>query len=188
LRFISREPKLNKGEKIDEEERAVCLRYLKEEMKLIVFRDKEYNLYNIILSEYEQSSSSDSHDTKDVYTAANRLRQATEHILKCRADMEPIPDMALKNYSLWQSVYIDYNAYTKENSQFWKDKYMDREPNYRNIKICDSRVKLSLRKADWEMKKLCQRLRLSDEERKMQDEAIAAYDAEKWQPKENESN
>jgi len=188
LGFFSREPNLNKDEKLDEEERAVCLRYLKEEMKLIVFRDKEYNLYNIALSEYEQSSSSDSHDTKGMCRAANRLLQATEYILKCRADMEPIPGIALKNYSLWQSVYIDYNTYTKENSQFWKEKYMGREPNYKNVKICESRVKLSLKKANWEMKKLYQRLRLSDEEREMQNEAIAAYDAEKWLPKENESN
>jgi len=185
MRFFAREPKLDKDAKIDEEERAACLRYLKEEVKLIVFRDKEYNLYNIALPEYEQSSSSDSHNTEEIYRAANRLLQATEHILKCRADMEHIPDIALKNYSLWQNVYVDYNEYMKANYQFWKDKYMSLEPNYGYLRSCDSRVNLSLKKANWETNKLYQRLRLSDEEREMKDEAIAAYDAEKWQPKEN---
>ena len=186
--FFSREPKLDKDEKIDEEERAACLRYLKEEIKLIVFRDKEHNLYNITLSEYQESSASDSQDIKEMCRAANRLLQATEHILKCRADMEPIPDIALKNYSLWRSVYIDYNAYTKANYECWKNEDMGLESNNKYLKICESRVNISVRKANGELQKLYQRIRLSGEEREMQDEAIAAYDAEKWQPKENESN
>ena len=177
--FFSREPKLNKDEKTNEEERAACLRYVKAEIKLMVFRDKEYNLYNTALSKY---------DTEEMYRAANRLLQATEHILKCRADMEPIPDIAVKNYSLWRSVYINYNAYTKANYQCWKEEDMGLESNNKYLKICKSRVNISLRKANGEMKKLYQRLRLSDEERETQDKAIAAYDAEKWQLKENESN
>ena len=180
--FFSREPKLDKDEKIDEEERAAHLRYLKEEMKLIVFRDKEYSLYNIALPVNKQSSPSDSHDTKEICRAANRLLQSTEHILKCRADMEPIPDIALKNYSLWQRVYIDYNVFAKATSQFWEEKYVGLEPNGKYLELCDRRVRLSLRKADWEMRKLYQRLRLIDEEMQMKDEAIAAYDAENWQP------
>ena len=80
--FFSKEPKLDKDEKIDEEERAACLRYLKEEIKQMVFRDKEHNLYNLALSEHWQSTSSDSHGTKEMCRAANRLLQATEHIKK----------------------------------------------------------------------------------------------------------
>ena len=188
LGFFSREPKLDKDEKIDEEQRSACLRYLQEEIKLIVFRDKEYNLYNIALSEYEESSASDSQDTREMCRAANRLLQATEYILKCRDDMEPIPEIVSINYSLWQSVYINYNAYTEANFRYWQQEDRGLEPNNKDLKIYVSRVNISLKKANWEMKKLYQRLRLSDEEREMQDEAIAALDAEKWQPKENESN
>jgi len=188
LGFFSREPKLDKDQKIDEEERVASVRYLKEEIKLIVFRDREYNLYNIALSEYCEASASDSQDTREMCRAANRLQQAAEHILKCRADMGPIPDIALKNYSVWQSVYIDYDAYATANSQYWKEEDMGLEPHNKYLRICESRIPISVRKANGEMGKLYQRLRLSDEEREMQDEAIAAYDAEKWQPKENESN
>ena len=102
--------------------------------------------------------------------------------------MKPIPDVALSNYSLWQSLYVDYNAYTEANFRCWKEKYGGHEPNYKYLKICKSRVNLSLRKANKEMKKLNQQLGLSDKTGEMQDEAIAAYDTEKWQPKENESN
>jgi len=183
LGFFSREPKLDKDEKIDEEERAVCLRYLVEEMKLMIFRDKENNLYNIALSEYWESSSSDSHKTEEMCRAANRLLQSTEHILKCRADMEPILDIALKNHSSWQSVYIDYNIYATANFKYWKEEDRGFKPDKKYLNKCNSRVKLSFRKANREMKKLYQQLRLSDEEREMQDEAIAAYDAENWQPR-----
>jgi hypothetical protein len=186
LGVFSREPKLDKDGKIDEEERAACLRYLKTEIKLLVFRDKEYNLYKIALSEYCESSASDSKKTKEMCRAANRLLQATEHILKCRADMEPIPDIALKNYSLWQSVHIDYNAYTKANSQYWEEEDMGLEPNNKYLTTCESRIIISARKANGEMNKLYQRFRLSDEVREMQDEAIAVYDAENWQPRQIE--
>lgn len=186
--FFSREPKLDKDEKIDEEERAACLRYLREEIKLTVFRDREYNLYNIAFSEYCEATASDSQDNREMRRAAKRLLQATEHILKCRADMEPISDIALKSYSLWENVYIDYNAYATANSQYWKEEDMGLEPNNNYLRMCESRIPISVGKAKGEMGKLYQRLRLSDEEREMQDEAIAAYDAEKWQPKEDESN
>ena len=183
--FFSREPKLDKDEKIDEEERAACLRYLKEEIKLTIIRDKEYNLYNSVLSEYWEASAADNQDNKAMCRAANRLVQATEHILKCRADMEPIPDIALKNYSLWQSVYKDYNAFTEANSRYWKEEDMGLDPNNRFLTICESQIIISVRKANREMEKLCHGLQLSDEVGEMQDEAITAYDAENWQPKEN---
>ena len=184
--LFSREPKLDKDKKIGEEERAACLRYLKEETKLMVFRDKEFKLYDIALREYEQLSSSDRHDIEALYRAANRLVQATEHILKCRADMEPIPDIALKNYSWWQRVYIDYNVYTKATTQFWEEKYMGLEPTNKYLKIYDSRVRISLGKAGGEMRKLYRRLSISDEEMEMKDEAIASYDAENWKPRQIE--
>ncbi len=182
--FFSREPKLDKDEKIDEEERAACLRYLKEEIRLIVFRDKEYNLYNTALSEYWEASP-DSRDNKKMCMAANLLVQSTEHILKCRADMGPIPDIALKNYASWQSVYKDYTAYTEVISRYWKEEDMGLDPNSKYLTICETQITISARKANGEMGYLCHRLRLSDEVREIQDEAIAAYDAEKWQPKEN---
>jgi len=188
LGFFSREPKLDKDEKIDEEERAACLRYLKEEIKQVVFRDKEHNLYNITLSEYWQSSFSTSHDLKEMCRAANRLLQATEHILKCRADMEPIPDIALKNYYLWRSVYVDYNAHMKAGYQYWKEEDIGLDPSYKYLKRCESRILISVKKANGELQKLYQRLQLGDEVKEMQNEAIAAYDTEKWQPKENEWN
>ena len=68
----------------------------------------------------------------------------------------------------------------KADYQYWKEKHISCEPNLKYVKTCESRVAISVRKANGELKKLYQRLRFSDEEREMQDEAIAAYDAEKW--------
>jgi len=57
LGFFSTKSQLTDGERAD------CLRYLEEEEKLQVFRTKENDLCNAVLSENSQSRSSDSQAT-----------------------------------------------------------------------------------------------------------------------------
>ena len=183
LGFFSTKPKLTESERVD------CLHYLEEEEKLQVFRSKENDLCNAVLSEDNQSRSSDSQVNEKMYRAANRLVKAAEHILKSRAEMKSIPDIASKHYLAWQKVYIDYHTHVAAVSRLWEGKVQGITPNDRDLKKSQFSLKLSLKRANKETDKLLKRLQLNDDElRKMRSEAAAYYEAEKWQPRENESN
>ena len=207
--FFSTKPKLTEGERVG------CLHYLEEEEKLQVFRSKENDLYSIAfaehsesyipdsqvydeendlyynaeLSEDSQSRSSDSQANEKIYLAAKRLMKAAEYILKRRAEMESIPDIASKHHLAWQKVYIDYQAHVTAASRLWEGIVQGITPNDRDLKKSQLSLKLSLKRANKETDKLLQRLQLSDDElNKMRNEAVAYYEAEEWQPQENESN
>lgn len=183
LGFFSTEPKLTEGGKVD------CLHYLEEEEKLQVFRSKENDLCNAVLSKDSQSRSSDSQANEKMCRAASRLVKAAEHILKRRAEMESIPAIASKHYLAWQKVYIDYQTHVAAVSRLWEGIVQGITPNNRDLKKSQFSLKLSLKRANKETDKLLKRLQLSDDElRKMRNEAVAYYEAEKWQPQENESN
>lgn len=183
LGFFSTKPELTEGEKVD------CLYYLEEDEKLQVFRSKENDLCNAVLSEDSQSRSSDSQANEKRYMAANRLAKAAEHILKRRAKMESIPAIASKHYLAWQKVYIDYQTHVAAVSRFWEGIVQGITPNDRDLKKSQLSLKLSLKRANKETDKLLKRLQLNDDElRKMRSKAAVYYEAEKWQPQENESN
>ena len=181
--FFSTKSKMTEGERVG------CLHYLEEEEKLQVFRSKENDLCNAVLSEDSQSRSSDSQANEKMCRAANRLVKAAEHILKRRAEIESIPEIASKHCLAWQKVYIDYHTHVSAVSRLWEGIVQGITPNDRDLKKSQFSLKLSLRRANKETDKLFKRVQLSDDElRKMRNEAAAYYKAEKWQPQENESN
>jgi len=208
LGFLSTKSKLTEGGRVN------CLHYLEEEEKLQVFRSKENDLYSIANAEYSESYIPDSQafdEENDFYNAvlsedsqsrysnseadekmcgaANRLMKAAEQILKRRAEVEFIPDIASKHHLAWQMAYVAYQEYVAAVSRLWEGKVQGITPNNSDLKKSQLSLKLSLKRATKETDKLFKRLQLSDDElRKMRNEAAAYYEAEKWQPQENESN
>jgi len=94
--------------KIQGDEFRKCLEYYSEETKIVVFQTREADLYNNALVKYGNSIPTDRRATKEMCQAANRLVQAANDILQCRAKMASIPNAASAMYFAWQTVFSDY--------------------------------------------------------------------------------
>jgi len=171
--------------KIEVDELRKCLQYLEEEGKLVAFRAKEEDLYNIALAKYGKSVSTDSHAAEEMCKAANRLVQVANEILRRRAEMVSIPDVASDHYWASQKSYVAYLQSVKAESAAWEGEAKGMHPNYEYLRRLFLQSEDLRRKVLKENAKLGKRLKLSrDVLRKMYNDASAAVGAENWQPEE----
>lgn len=166
------------------EEFQRCLVYLEEEWKLKAFQDKEAELYNNALVKYAGSMVSDSLASKEMCKAANRLAESATEIVRRRASMASIPNVASATYLKWQTTYSDYSAWATAQCAAIEALADGIIPNSQRVKELLSQSEKNRSQAEKEEKKVmkCLGLRI-DEVSKMLSNASAAVAADNWQPR-----
>ena len=173
--------------KIQGDERQECLAYLQEECKFRAFQEKEADLYNDAVVKYGNSMTTDSLASKEMCRAANRLSQSASAILKRRAGMASIPDVASTIYLAWQMTYSDYSAWASAQYATIQAVANGMQPNIARVRELLSQSEKSRHKAENEEKRLLKRLNLNiNDISTMLSNASAAVAADNWQPKETE--
>ena len=165
------------------------LPYLEEELKLMMFRAKEQELYDGALAKYGFSVAVDSNAAREMRRASDRLVQAVSEILRRRDKMAAsvIPDEVSAVYSAWQKAYLAYSEYAKAESAGWEGEAKGTRADYRRMRKLFSQAEDLRHKASREQNKFARRLKMSDEVvEKLMADASAAVLAEGWQPKEIE--
>lgn len=170
--------------KILSEERQKCLDYLKEEFELTAFQDKEAALYNNVAVKYLDSISVDSSAAEAMCQAANRLSQAASEIMKRRSKITSIPHTASAVFFGWQATFQEYLAWTQALVAAVEASANGMTPQMEYVEAIRSQSEKFRRKAEAELKKLLERLKLSgDEMRELFVNASRNVTAEDWQPK-----
>ena len=175
------------GPRIRGDELRECLAYYEQELKLKVFQEKEADLYNNALVKYGNSMTTDSLASKEMCRAASRLSQSASAILKRRAGMGSIPDVASSMYLAWQMTYSDYSAWASAQYAAIQAVANGMQPNVDRVRKLLLESEKSRHKAENEEKSLLKRLNLNiNDINRMLSNTSAAVATDNWQPKETE--
>ena len=159
------------------------LAYYQEELKLKVFQEKEADLYNEAVAKYEPSAETDSEVAREMLPAARRQAESANEILRRRAKMAYVPDIASPMYFAWQVVYSDYLCWATAQAAAVSAVATGIASHAEQVQRLLSRSEKSRHKAEAEEKKLLKRLKFtSDDARKMLINASMAVGDEDWQP------
>ena len=175
--------------KIQSDERQKCLAYLAEEFKISAFHEKENQLFADVMLDCSVKGMHGKELQQRISSASNRLAKASEHIMKRRAKLQNIPDVALSTYSAWHKMYSAYSVYMAEEAaqQAKHAKVLIPIPQKDEIekirKLIQEYEKYKAESAK-EHYKLLKWLKLSEEEtEELLNNAAASIAEENWQPK-----
>lgn len=167
-------------QRVGQEELTKCLSYLQEEMKLAAFREIEQRLSDEMFIQYYGKQS----DTprEKFHNAVNRVVTAANEILKRRAKITSVPDIASSMFYAYQKRYEDYLA-LKEKQADSITRFVPAPGQADRLEESMIEEKKSREIALKEEKKLWRLLKLSDSDiMKMWNDAVAVVKSENWQP------
>jgi len=146
------------------DQRQQCLAYYQEELKLKAFQQEEADLYNEAVVKYGMSVGTDDKAAKGMLRATSRLVESANEILRRRAEMRSVPDMASAMYFAWQTTYSDYLAWASAQAAAVSAAAEGMVPHGQRVRELLEESEKSRRKAEGEEKKLLKRLKLSSHE------------------------
>ncbi len=167
-------------QRIDREEYNKRLSYLQEEMKLTAFREIEQRLFDEAFIQYHGGQVD--MPREKLNNAAKRVLAAANEILKRRAKITSVPDIASSMFYAYQKRYEDYLS-LKEKQADSITQFIPAPGQADRLEESMIEEKKSREIALKEEKKLWRLLKLGDSDiMKMWNDAVAAVKADNWQP------
>ncbi|MBA7575527.1 MAG: hypothetical protein GH159_01150 [Dehalococcoidia bacterium] len=178
---------------MQDDERRRCLAYLEEEFKIAAFDLKAREAFENAMvqsaTKLNASQINSQEFQKEISQAVSRLDVAAKETVRRRDKMTRVPNIALATYSAWHRMYLAYSAWTAvKTAQEAKSArvsipIVSKNEIDRTIKLFQEYEKCKIEAAKGHHK-LLKRLKLSDEEtQELFNNALAAIEAENWQPK-----
>ncbi len=178
---------------MQDDERRQCLAYLEEEFKIAAFDQKAREAFENAMVEaatkLNASQISSQEFQKEISQAVSRLDVAAKETVRRRDKMTRVPNIALSTFSAWHRMYLAYSAWAAVKTAHEAKNARVSIPTVskneidRTVQLFQEYEKCKVEAAK-EHHKLLKRLKLSDEEtQELLNNALAAIDAENWQPK-----
>ena len=168
---------------IPPEERETILAYLTEEVKLAAFQDLEAGRYNDAATKYGGDVVPGGSQVSELLSAARRLLQAADELLRRHSGLGSVPDEATRAYFAWQGTYMQYQEWASAVVAAYEGLEAGVLPNVDRVQYLLVQMEKTRKAAENEEGKLMRRLRLRAEDaRVLMQDALTAAKAEGWQP------
>jgi hypothetical protein len=175
--FLSDEPN------VTGQERERCLAYLREELRLAQFQEREADLNNNALVKFGTDVMSDRRAARGYRQTVNRLAEASRAILERRSRMAAVPDAATEMFFAWQSALSKYSEWASAGASAVEAAADGTTPNVARVQTLLAEFEQSAQRALKCEQKFVRRLGLTGNDFKnMTSEAARYVDANPWEP------
>lgn len=164
-------------------ELEAVLAYLAKEWRLKALQDLEAERYNNAVTKYGGAMIPGSAGLAELLSAARRLSQVADELVRRHSDLQPVPDEAGSMYFAWALVYSGYQEWATATALALEGYEVGAVPHTMRVQQLFGQMEGVRKKAEQEEGKLLRRLRPSAEDaRRRLKEAKDAAEAEDWQP------
>ena len=170
------------SQKMSEGERLKYLRYLQDEYALALFRNRESERYDSVISQYPGKSVLTVAMKEKTYRATKRFTLACDELIRRRCSIH-VSGLGDKCYLAWLNADFDWTTWAHAQLHVAEMLLRGLEPNV-NIHALKAKADASKQKALGELEKLVRRLQLTPEEMAdITNQAQSAIETDKWRPK-----
>lgn len=165
-------------------ERLQCLDYYEAEVGVTAFQAREADIFNDELATYHDVIKKSPEAARKVSTAAHRLVQATEEIIRRRDEIQPVPELAFALHWAWHVTSVAYAAWARATLAAMQTLANGQTPLYKYVQHLANEHEAAWRKAQREEKKFLKLLRFpSNEIERITDKSFENAEIDDWQPK-----
>lgn len=155
---------LSRKPRIEGEERERCLAYTRSVMKVSAFWDRESVLFNNTLVKYLDSITENPIAASEVRSAANRLVQAANEVIRRHEEIQSIPDASLPAMCAFSTSFLFRKEWAENNLAAMETLANGLTPNYGYVQHIREKYESAWHEAQEEEKKLLKQLGLTGPE------------------------
>jgi len=155
---------LSRKPKIEGEERERCLAYTKAVTNISAFWDRESTLFNNTLVKYLDSITENPIAASEVCSAANRLVQAANEVIRRHEEIQSIPDASLPARCAYSTSFLILKEWAENNLAAIEALANGLTPHYEYVQQLMENYESAWHEAQNEEQKLLKRLGLTGHE------------------------
>jgi hypothetical protein len=167
-------------------ERLQCLDYYEAEIGVTAFQAREADIFNDVLATYHDAIKKSPAAARQVSTAAQRLVQAAEEIIRRRDAIQPVPELAFALHWAWHVTSVAYAAWARATLTAMETLANGQTPLYKYVRHLATEHETAWHKAQKEEKKFLKLLRFPPNEIvRITNNRIEEAEMDSWQPKQS---